>query len=119
MPTRRSQGLSICVVAWNGSRRRLCRRPRTGRCGERLRSCGNHVVDVSIILLTKNGQRYLEGVLGAVFAQQTEHGYEVIAIDSGSSDGTVELLRRYPVALRRIPPEQFNHGATRNLGASL
>ena len=76
-------------------------------------------MDVSIILLTKNGQRYLEGVLTVIFRQRTSRRFEVIAIDSGSSDGTLELLRRFPVLLREIPPESFNHGATRNLGASL
>lgn len=77
------------------------------------------MVDVSIILLTKNGQRYLEGILAVIFRQRTSRRFEVIAIDSGSSDGTLELLRRFPVSLRQIPPEQFNHGGTRNLGASM
>ena len=77
------------------------------------------IADVSIILLTKNGARYLEAVLTAIFSQRTSRRVEVIAIDSGSTDGTVGILRRFPVSLRQIPPEQFNHGGTRNLGASL
>jgi len=76
-------------------------------------------MDVSIILPTKNGNRHLDGVLKAIFAQKTTYRYEVIAIDSGSTDGTVELLRRFPVRLHEIAPQSFNHGATRNLGASL
>ena len=75
--------------------------------------------DVSIILPTKNGARYLDGVLTAVFNQRTSRRFEVIAIDSGSKDGTVEILRRFPVRLEEIPPESFNHGGTRNLGASM
>jgi len=77
------------------------------------------MIDVSIILLTKNGTRYLDGVLKAIFAQRTSRRFEVIAIDSGSTDGTVKLLRDFPVRLHEIAPESFNHGATRNLGASL
>jgi len=77
------------------------------------------MIDVSIILLTKNGIRYLERVLKAIFAQQTSRRFELIAIDSGSSDGTLELLRRFPVSLHEITPESFNHGETRNFGASL
>ena len=76
-------------------------------------------VDISIILLTKNGRRYIDEVLSMIFKQKTNHCYEVIAIDSGSVDGTLEILRRYPIRLIRIKPEEFNHGATRNLGAKL
>ena len=75
--------------------------------------------DVSIILPTKNGARYLDGVLKAIFNQRTSRRFEVIAIDSGSKDETVEILRRFPVRLEEIAPESFNHGGTRNFGASL
>ena len=77
------------------------------------------MIDVSIILPTKNGTRYLEGVLTAIFAQRTSRRFEVIVIDSGSTDGTVKLLRDFPVRLREIAPESFNHGETRNFAASL
>lgn len=75
--------------------------------------------DVSIILLTKNGRRYLKEVLRGIFEQQTLHTFEVIAIDSGSTDGTLEILREYPVRVVTIEPGEFNHGETRNLGARL
>lgn len=75
--------------------------------------------DVSIILLTKNGRRYLKEVLQGIFEKQTRHTYEVITIDSGSTDGTLEILREYPVRLVTIEPQEFNHGETRNLGARL
>ena len=74
---------------------------------------------VSIVILTFNGERYLTEVLDAVFAQQTAFSFEVIAIDSGSTDGTLDILARYPLRLHEIPNEEFNHGETRNLGARL
>lgn len=74
---------------------------------------------VTIILLTKNGERYLDEVLTQVLAQKTDYPYEVMAIDSGSTDQTLVILRRYPVRVERIATEQFNHGETRNLGARL
>jgi rhamnosyltransferase len=40
-------------------------------------------------------------------------------IDSGSTDGTVELARRYGASVHRIAEEEFEHGETRNLGVSL
>ncbi|MDO8615951.1 MAG: glycosyltransferase family 2 protein [Dehalococcoidia bacterium] len=73
----------------------------------------------SVIILTFNGERYLAEVLSAVFAQETTFPFEVIAIDSGSSDRTLEILAGYPVKLHRIPNSEFNHGETRNLGARL
>lgn len=49
---------------------------------------------VSIVIAVLNGARYLETALNSVFAQ----GYpniELLVMDGGSSDGTVELLQRY------------------------
>lgn len=74
---------------------------------------------ITIVLLTKNGERYLGEVLEATFAQRVDLPFEVLAIDSGSRDRTKEILSRYPVRLTEIPPHEFNHGETRNLGARL
>lgn len=75
--------------------------------------------EVSVLLLTKNGRRDLERLLPAVFAQKKVNSFEVIAIDSGSTDGTLDLLLRFPIQLRQIPPHEFHHARTRNLAASL
>ncbi len=77
------------------------------------------MVGVSIIILTKNGDTYLEEVLEGVFRQEIEEPFEVVAIDSGSTDHTKDLLRKFPVRTEEIPPATFNHGETRNLGARL
>ncbi len=77
------------------------------------------MVRISIILLVKNGQAFLEEVLQAVYSQRIQDEFEVIAIDSGSTDKSKEILTQYPVKLFEIPPITFNHGETRNLGASL
>ncbi len=75
--------------------------------------------EISVLLLTKDGMAYLEEVVQAIFSQQTVEPFEVIAIDSGSTDGTLEVLRRYPVEIKEISPQQFNHGMTRNLGIDM
>lgn len=72
--------------------------------------------EISIILLTKDGLPLLERTLSAIFTQKTDRPFEVIAIDSGSTDGTLELLARYPIRLEKIPPSEFNFGATRGMG---
>lgn len=77
------------------------------------------MVDLSILLLTKNGRRDLERLLPAVYGQRSIPSFEVIAVDSGSTDETVELLRKYPVRLKQIPAHTFHHARTRNLAATL
>jgi rhamnosyltransferase len=73
--------------------------------------------EVAVILLTKNSQRYLDEILAAIHAQATARAYEVLAVDSGSQDDTLNILRGYGVRITQIPPAEFNHGETRNLGA--
>jgi rhamnosyltransferase len=74
---------------------------------------------LSVLLVTKNGRRDLERLLPALYAQKNVPTFEVVAIDSGSSDGTVELLERHPIRLQQIPPKSFHHAQTRNLAADL
>jgi rhamnosyltransferase len=54
-----------------------------------------------------------------LFRQTLKDKLEVIIIDSGSTDGTLELLKKYPVRIHHLPPKEFNHGETRNLGIQL
>lgn len=75
--------------------------------------------EASIILLTFNGEQYLDEVLTSIFCQKTEFKFEVIAIDSGSKDLTVNILKKYPVKIYSIPNSEFGHGKTRNMGGRL
>jgi rhamnosyltransferase len=74
---------------------------------------------VSVIIPTRNGMPLLERCLSGVLSQQTPWQFEVIVIDSGSSDGTWELLETLPLERVRIDPRDFNHGVTRNFGATM
>ena len=76
-------------------------------------------VEVSIIIPTKNGGNEIEKCLSGIFNQKTKYTYEVIVIDSGSTDNTLEMVEKFPVRLIKIKPEEFGHGKTRNLGARL
>jgi rhamnosyltransferase len=77
------------------------------------------MLELSILLLTKNGRRDLERVLPAIFSQNFSAPFEVIAVDSGSTDGTPDLLGRFPVRIEQIPSHEFHHARTRNHAASL
>jgi rhamnosyltransferase len=75
---------------------------------------------VSIIIRTKNEERLLRKCLEGVFLQETTHVFEVLMIDSGSTDGTLEIARQFPqVRIHEIAPEEFNYGRTLNLGVQL
>jgi rhamnosyltransferase len=71
---------------------------------------------VSVLLLTHNGADTLPGVLAAIKAQDVPFPYELVAVDSGSRDGTTDLLRAQVDTLIDIREADFNHGTTRNLG---
>jgi glycosyltransferase involved in cell wall biosynthesis/GT2 family glycosyltransferase len=70
---------------------------------------------VSVVIPVKDGERWLGELLDALAREAPD---EILAIDSGSTDGSVELLRAAAgVELLEIPPHEFRHGRTRNLGA--
>lgn len=75
---------------------------------------------VSVVIPTYNAGPVFEKVLSAVMSQKTPWPYEVLIIDSGSADATLETVANYPnVRLHKIEKQQFNHGDTRNLGVRL
>jgi glycosyltransferase involved in cell wall biosynthesis len=80
--------------------------------------------DATVILPVKNSGTLFEHVLAAIAAQKGAH-FEVLIIDSGSKDGTLERSKKFlresglPVRLYQIPAHEYGHGKTRNLAASL
>jgi len=68
----------------------------------------------SVVIPTLNAGPGFRETLEAVLSQEVDGDLELIIIDSGSQDGTVELCHRYPLRLLQIPPEEFGHGRTRN-----
>jgi len=70
---------------------------------------------VSLVIPTLNGMPLLERVLAAVDRQPGAAALERIAVDSGSTDGTVDCLKAAGFAVTAIDRSEFNHGATRDL----
>jgi GT2 family glycosyltransferase len=73
---------------------------------------------VSIVVPTKNGERQLRELLPRVLDQDVDDDIEIVAVDSGSSDGTIKVLREFRATTVEIDPADFDHGLTRNLAAS-
>jgi rhamnosyltransferase len=72
---------------------------------------------VSILIPVKNGGDDLARCLAAIARQRIDQEPEVIVVDSGSDDGSVELARRHGARVIEIPADEFDHGRTRNLAA--
>jgi glycosyltransferase involved in cell wall biosynthesis len=69
---------------------------------------------VTVAIPVKDGAATLERTLQALAAQQGIEA-ELLVCDSGSRDGSVALARHYGAEVIEIAPEEFSHGATRNL----
>ncbi len=52
---------------------------------------------LSIIVPTKNAEKFLEGLLLSIFSQDTHHLYEVIIVDDFSTDNTIEIANKFNV----------------------
>lgn len=79
-----------------------------------------HSVLATVAILTYNGETYLEQILDALERQVVDGEFEVLVIDSGSIDRTLDIVRARPhVRLHEIPNTEFGHGKTRNLAAQL
>ena len=75
-------------------------------------------MDVSIVIPVKNGGDKLKRCLEMIAKQDTDLQYEVICVDSGSRDGSLEVLKQFDCKVFSIPASEFGHGKTRNYGAS-
>ena len=71
---------------------------RFGEGGKRLKSQINQYDNnnplISIITVTYNGEKYIEETFQSVF-KQTNKNYEYIVIDGGSSDNTINIIKKY------------------------
>lgn len=74
---------------------------------------------MSVVIPTKNGGDKLATCLESIDSQVGAFEKQVIVIDSGSTDNTLDVARKFNATLKEIPADQFTHGGARNLGASL
>lgn len=71
--------------------------------------------ETSFVIRTKNEARYIGKVLDTLY-KQTYSDFEVVIVDSGSEDETLEVIGEYPVRLLEIGPEEFGYSYALNLG---
>ncbi len=87
---------------------------------ETIADCRNHDTDtsVSIVIPAFNGFEDLSRLIPVLKKQKRVNLSEIIVIDSGSTDGTVEYIEKEKCTVIRIRQEEFSHSYARNLGAS-
>ncbi len=74
-------------------------------------------ITISIVILTKNNGKTIGKVLQQINAQQIDDNFEIIIVDSGSNDDTLDKLSQYAVRLYTIASGEFGHARTRNLAS--
>ncbi len=75
------------------------------------------IVQASIVIRTLNEARHLEDLLEAIATQQTDGlNQEIVLVDSGSTDGTLEIAERHGCRIRHISREEFSFGRSLNIG---
>jgi len=74
---------------------------------------------ISVVIPVKNGGEDLARCLTAIGDQVIGESVETVVVDSGSTDASPQRARSLGARVHVIAPQDFNHGATRNLGARL
>lgn len=71
----------------------------------------------SVVMRTKNEADSLGTVLEEIRAQDFPDGFEVIIVDSGSTDGTIRIAEEYGARVTRMEERDFTYGKALNVGA--
>lgn len=74
---------------------------------------------VSIIIITKNQKSFLDKTIPILKNQAFKDSYEIIVVDSGSTDGALEYCKAQKVKIVSISPKDFNYAYALNKGASV
>ena len=74
---------------------------------------------ISIVIPTYNGGRIFSEGLEMIGRQAYAGPVQLIVVDSGSTDGTIEAAERAGALVRRIDKAAFHHARTRNMAVPL
>ena len=74
---------------------------------------------ISVVIPVLDGGADLVRCLDAIGRQVVDDEVEVVVVDSGSRDGSVQVARGRGARVHEIPITEFGHGRTRNVGAEL
>lgn len=69
----------------------------------------------SIVIRCFNEEEHIGRLLLGI-SEQSFKNYEIIIVDSGSTDATLAITARFPVKIVSIPSQEFSFGRSLNLG---
>jgi len=72
---------------------------------------------VSIIIRTLNEEKELPITLKNIHLQKFKYLYEIIIVDSGSSDNTLKIAKQYNCKILKIDSKNFSYSYALNMGA--
>lgn len=71
---------------------------------------------ISVVIPVYNGIKTLRDLMDGISQQTIFNQLEIVVIDSGSNDGSIEYLSQFDyVRIFHIEKSEFNHGSTRNI----
>ncbi|MGI9146399.1 MAG: glycosyltransferase [Chloroflexota bacterium] len=73
---------------------------------------------VSVVIRAKNEARFIGQALAAIFHPAALAPRQVVVVDSGSTDATLQIVRSFPTIILEIRPEDFTYGYALNLGVA-
>ena len=72
---------------------------------------------ISIIIRCLNEEKYIGRLLAGIL-EQTYTDWEIIVVDSGSTDATLMIANQFPTKIIHIRPEDFSFGYALNVGCA-
>lgn len=72
---------------------------------------------ISIVIPTKNAGSDFPFLMKVLRLQEGFREIEIVVVDSGSTDDTVQIAESYGAIVVKIDPSEFSHSFARNLGA--
>ena len=77
---------------------------------------GSSAVDITIFIRARNEAHLLPQCLEALVSQRVDASFEILMLDSESTDDTVAIAKGYPISIMSAPSRLFSYSAALNLG---
>lgn len=71
---------------------------------------------ISIVLRVLNEEKHLDALLRGIHVQRVDMPFEVVIVDSGSTDRTLDIARAHNCRIETIRKEDFTFGRSLNVG---